>query len=387
MQLLEVTDKRGWRLFHRVPRVIYKKDPNWICPLEADVRSVFDPKLNKTFDQGEAVCFVLRDYAGKLVGRIAAFIDHERNRTQPYPVGGIGFFECVDNRNYAFALFDKAVAWLRQRGAQAVDGPVNFGERDKYWGLLVQGFFPPLFQENYHPPYYRAFFEAYGFVPFEQILTFKGDTSNIPVERLARIAARMKERYNLTTEKLDYAKLDKYAQDFCEAYNAAFNQFGHFKPMLPEQIIGVLKQIKGIVDPNIMAMAYCDGKPAGFCALFPDINPFLKAAKGKLNWFTLPGFLLRRRFAKTFDAKGIGFGIHPQYRSKGVFAIILDFMTSEENRRRYPWMYLTTIRAHNQDAIGAYENLVVEVDRVHLAYRKALAAEVEIKPFPFMVEV
>jgi GNAT superfamily N-acetyltransferase len=124
-----------------------------------------------------------------------------------------------------------------------------------------------------------------------------------------------------------------------------------------------------------------------FARFFPDINPFLKAAKGKLNWFTLPGFLLRRRFAKTFNAKGIGFGVHPEYRSKGVFAVILDFMTSEENRRRYPWMYLTTIRAHNQDAISAYENLVVEVDRVHIAYRKALAPDVAIEPFPFMVEV
>jgi GNAT superfamily N-acetyltransferase len=386
MQFLEVKDRKGWRLFHKVPRIIYKGDLNWICPLEADVQSIFNPSQNKAFAEGEAVCYVLRDYAGKLVGRIAAFIDHGRNQSQSYPMGGIGFFECVDNQNYAFALFDKAMEWLRQRGAKAVDGPVNFGERDKYWGLLVKGFYPPLFQENYQPLYYRAFFERYGFVPFEQILTFKGNTNDIPAERLSRVASRMKERYNLTAEKLDYTALDKYAQDFCEAYNAAFNQYGHFKPMMPEQVVTLLNQAKSIVDPNIMAMAYCDGQPAGFCAFFPDINPFLRRAQGKLNWFTLPGFLLRRRFAKTFNAKGVGFGIHPDFRNKGTFAIIVDFMTTPENQARYPWMYLTTIRAHNKDAISAYENLAVEVDRVHIAYRKALEPGITFEPFPFLVE-
>lgn len=387
MQFTEVKDKIGWKLFHKVPHIIYKDDPNWICPLEADVQSIFNPALNKAYADGEAICYVLQDDAGQLVGRIAAFIDLERNKTQPYPIGGIGFFECIDNQDYAFALFEKAGAWLEELGAKIIEGPVNFGERDKYWGLLVKGFYPPLFQENYHPPYYRPFFENWGFLPYEQILTFKGDTSNIPVDKLRRIAMRLKERYDLSTQALDYANLEKYAQDFCEVYNATFNQFGHFKPIVPKQVITLLKEAKTIADPNVMAMAYYEDKPAGFCAFFPDINPLLKPVKGKLNWRTIPGFLVRKYFKKTYDAKGVGFGIHPEYRSKGIFAVIVEYMARDRNRARYPYMYLTTIRAHNKEAISAYENLVIEVDRVHIAYRKPLEEGIVIEPFEFMVEI
>lgn len=386
MQFIEVKDRKSWKLFHKAPHIVYKGDPNWICPLEKDVEAIFNPKFNKAFSDGEAVCYALLDETGRPAGRIAAFIDHERNKTQPQPIGGIGFFECLNDQRYAFALFDKAEQWLKERGVKIVEGPVNFGERDKFWGLLVKGFEPPLFQENYQPPYYRAFFEKRGFIPFEQILTLKGDTSNIPVERLGQLAERLKKRYNLTTKALDYAGLEKYAQDFCEVYNATFNQFRHFKPILPEQVVAILKEARPVADPNIMAMAYYEGKPAGFCALLPDINPLLKAAKGKLNWRTIPGFLLRKALAKQYNAKGIGFGILPEYRNKGVFAVIVDYMARPANRARYPFMYLTTVRAHNKDALGAYENLVVEVDRIHIAYRKPLEKGIEIIPFEFLVK-
>jgi hypothetical protein len=44
-----------------------------------------------------------------------------------------------------------------------MDGPINFGERDKFWGLLTEGFIEPLFGMNYNFPYYKDLFENYGF--------------------------------------------------------------------------------------------------------------------------------------------------------------------------------------------------------------------------------
>jgi len=51
----------------------------------------------------------------------------------------MGFFECTDDRDAAFLLFDTCSAWLKERGMQAMDGPINFGENDVNWGLLVEG--------------------------------------------------------------------------------------------------------------------------------------------------------------------------------------------------------------------------------------------------------
>ena len=153
--IIEVKDKEGWKLFHKAPHIVYQNDPKWICPLESDVEGIFDPKKNKALQNGEAACFVLLDENGKPAGRITAFIDHKRNQALPFPVGGIGFFDCIHHKSYAFALFEKAETWLREKGAKAVDGPINFGERDKFWGLLVKGLYPPLYQESYNPPYYQ----------------------------------------------------------------------------------------------------------------------------------------------------------------------------------------------------------------------------------------
>jgi GNAT superfamily N-acetyltransferase len=383
MTFKEVKTKQDWQAFHQVPHLVYKDDPNWIAPLQGDVEGVFDPEVNDTFLDGEAVCYVLFDDNGQEVGRIAAFIDHARNKMQKHPIGGLGFFECVNNRDYAFALFEKAKSWLEDRGAEVIDGPINFGEREKFWGLLVKGFEPPLFQENYQPRYYRAFFEDWGFLPFEQILTFKGVTKDIPVQRMRNVLERLKRRYDIETKPLDFNRLQQYTEDFCVVYNAAFSKYGHFKPLQPSQVVKLLEESKPIADPNILTITYFEGEPAGFCAVMPDINELLRPVNGKLSWWKLPAFLWRRYRKKQYDAKGIGFGVHPDYQNKGIYAAIIVGMATERNVARYPYMYLTTVRAHNFEAVSVYKKLAVEVDRIHIAYRKPLKEGIPIEPFEF----
>ncbi len=384
MKIIEVQTRKDWKLFHRVPHRIYAGDPNWICPLEGDIESIFQPDKNKAFEQGEAKLFVLLDEQGAPAGRVAAFIDHERNKALPYPVGGIGFFENIDNEDCARALFDAAESWLLDRGAAAVDGPVNFGERDKYWGLLDKGFDPPLFQENYQPRYYKIFFTSNGYIPFEQVLTLKGPTSAVPVERMKTLAARIRQSNNVHLEKYHPANLDRYAEDFCEVYNAGFRHFQHFKPVVPEQVKRVMKQAQPILDPELLSVAYYEGKPAGFCALFPNINPMLKPLKGKMSGLHILRFLWNKYRNKPDQIKGLGFGIHPDYKTKGIMAFIVEFMATPHNLVTYKDLFLTTVRAHNKEAVSVYLKLGVVVDRVHIAYRKALKPGVVIEPHEFM---
>ena len=152
MQLTEVSDKKTAREFLEANVVINKNDPNYIRPLDKDINEVFDPKKNKAFRHGEAIRWILKDEDGKLIGRIAAFANKKyKNKGDDVPVGGIGFFDCINDQNAADMLFDVAKHWLIQRGMQAMDGPVNFGERDRWWGLLVEGFAPPVYCLNYNP--------------------------------------------------------------------------------------------------------------------------------------------------------------------------------------------------------------------------------------------
>jgi ribosomal protein S18 acetylase RimI-like enzyme len=384
MKIIEVLEPQHWKLFHQVPHRVYAKDSNWIAPLEADVQSTFTPGKNRTYEHGEAVVYVLLDDNNKPAGRIAVFIDHRNNQIQPYVMGGVGYFECLDNSVYAKALFDQADEYFRAKGVQAIDGPINFGGRDKYWGLLADGYDQvPLFHETYNPPYYNRLFEENGYIAWEQILTMKGNTATIDLGRLRLIVERIRANNDVRVETYDPKKIEQYALDFTELYNAAFGHYEHFRPADPVGFKKTLAEVKNILDPDLLGIAYVEGHPAGFVAFFPEINPFLKFAKGKLPWWKALWFVFKLKTTKSKGAKGTGFGVHPAYKTKGIFAFMVDYMTTDSLKSRYPEIFLTTVRAHNKEAVSVYLKLGVHIDRYHIGYRKSLDPKVPVEPNEF----
>src|SRR5690606_1424076 len=145
--------------FLNLPVRLYKNEPAWIRPLDADVENVFDKSKNKTFRQGESIRWILKNDKNETIGRVAAFINQKTvHKHNDQPTGGMGFVECIDDKEAAFVLLDACKNWLQERGMEAMDGPVNFGERDKWWGLLVEGFeIEPNYNCNYNFPYYHKF--------------------------------------------------------------------------------------------------------------------------------------------------------------------------------------------------------------------------------------
>jgi len=168
MQLVKITLPDQEKEFILVNVELNKNNPAYIRPLDKDVIEVFDPKKNKTFRHGEVCRWILKDSEGKNIGRIAAFVNKKyKNKGDDVPVGGIGFFDSINDQAAADMLFDVAKHWLIQQDMQAMDGPINFGERDKWWGLVVKGNeIPPMYGMNFNPPYYQQLFENYGFKNF-----------------------------------------------------------------------------------------------------------------------------------------------------------------------------------------------------------------------------
>ena len=149
MQTIEVNNKQSAKEFLAVAVLLYKDDKNWIRPLDKDIEQVFDEKKNKAFRHGEAIRWVLKNNDGKLIGRIAAFVNKRyKSKGDDVTVGGVGFFECINDQSAANYLFDTAKQWLQSKGMEAMDGPINFGERDRWWGLQVEGFQQPLYCMN-----------------------------------------------------------------------------------------------------------------------------------------------------------------------------------------------------------------------------------------------
>jgi hypothetical protein len=159
MNLIEVKTPEDARSFIEINVLIHKNIPNYIRPLDKDVEQVFDPERNKAFRHGECTRWILVSGDGEKLGRIAAFVNKRyKTKGDEFPVGGIGFFDCINDQAGADMLFDVARHWLLQRGMGAMDGPINFGERDTWWGLVTQGFHEPMYRMNFNPPYYQQLF-------------------------------------------------------------------------------------------------------------------------------------------------------------------------------------------------------------------------------------
>ncbi|MEM8832009.1 MAG: hypothetical protein AAGE96_22040 [Cyanobacteria bacterium P01_G01_bin.19] len=365
MTIIKVKTKQDWQLFHRVPHLVYQGDVNWIAPLESDIESIFDPQQNILLQKGAAKCFVLTE-SDRLCGRIAAFIS-DREPIDGRILGGIGFFECFDNPSHASSLFAAAEQYLQSQGVTSIDAPINFGSRDRYWGLLIKGFEPPLFQENYHPPYYQQLFLQNNYQLQEQILTYGGNVAEMPFKRLRNIAQRLKQRQPIYVKKFDWKEQERFVRDFCIISQATFPH----NPVSYEQVNQMLDRTKDILDPNLMCIGYYQDRPAGYIVLYPNINPWLKSARGKLSFWNLPLFWLQKQLALA-SAKGISIGIHPDYQERGIVALLIDFLCSQWNLRRYPQIYLAGIATQNHQIRSIYEKLNLDIVRVHCTYRKDL---------------
>jgi GNAT superfamily N-acetyltransferase len=384
MQIREVQTEGDIRDFLELPVRLYEKEPNWIRPLDNDVEAVFDQNKNKTFRHGECIRWVL-EADGKVIGRIAAFVDQKTmNKGNEQPTGGLGFFECINNKESAFKLFDTAKAWLKERGMEAMDGPINFGNRDRWWGLLIDGFDrEPNYQCNYHFAYYKDFFEAYGFQVYFYQLTF-----GRPVQ--GAIDPRLKEKADLVAKDSNYrfaylpkSEWNTLPKKIQYVYNKAWAKRGEIPELTEAQAAHLVKQMKPIMDEKLIWFGYYKEEPIVFFLSLPEVNQVFKYLNGKLNWLGKLKFVWYRWRRPTTKAFGILFGVIPEHQGKGVDgAIIESFRQMAQGRNfQYDHYEMNWIGDFNPKMIRVVEQINAPVVKKHATYRKLFD---ESKPFKRM---
>ena len=324
MQLTPVNDATTARQFIEVAVQLNKNDPNWIRPLDKDINEVFDKDKNKAFRFGAIERWILKDSDGNLIGRIAAFINKKyKNKGDDVPIGGIGFFECINKQDAADLLFDNAKHWLIQRGMEAMDGPINFGERDRWWGLITMGYFEPLYCMNYNPPYYVTLFEHYGFKMFYNQVCFGLDAGK-------KLSQKTLDRYKTFVDNPDISmrlmsknELEQFAADFTIIYNKAWAGHGGLKQLAKEQVLIMFKKMKPVMDENVIYFAYYKNDPIAMFVNLPDINQYFKHLNGKFGLLQKLQFVWRQKFRRSKKFVGVVFGIIPEWQGKGIDAFII----------------------------------------------------------------
>ncbi|WP_038030671.1 hypothetical protein [Thermonema rossianum] len=388
MTILEVKpqDKRLVKLFLDAHKLINQQDPNWICPLDKDIEAVFDPKQNPAHSHGECTRWVLLDDTGKPIGRVAAFVnEHTKWLSNKQATGGLGFFDCIDNQEAANCLFDTCRRWLEARGIQAMDGPINFGERDRWWGLLVEGFHPPNYQQNYNPPYYRRLFEAYGFQNYFEQYTYGrpvGSVNDALHARANRIFSNEAYRF----EKLNKKKLDSYVHAFTQVYNQSFAVIEDVPPLSEAETYTLMRSIMPIIDERLVWFAFYRDTPIGMMVMLPEVNELFKHLHGKFNFWAKLKFMYykmnMRRYCKRMT--GLVFGIVPRFQGRGIDAALISCIESEALKPTFPyeWVELNWIGDFNPPMRRIVEDMDFKVHKKHITYRKIFDPNIPFERHP-----
>jgi hypothetical protein len=370
MNIAEVTDKKSAKEFLELQRKLYKNDPNFISPLDKDIEAVFDPKLNNFHSHGIIKRWIAKNDMGETVGRIAAFINHQKNKNPDFIIGGIGFFESINDEKIAFLLFNTARQWLRQNNAKAMDGPINFGENDKYWGLLVEGFVPPSMGMNYNPPYYQTLFEKYGFVKqYDQYTNVIHVSKPFP-ERFSKIADWIANKPEYKFVHFENKHFKKFAKDFQEIYNDAWSEFEDFTPIQLDTLKESFREMKPIVDEKIIWFAYCNDEPIGFVLALPDINVLLKSFNGKLNLWNKLRFFWKLKTTTIDRIRFIVMGCKRKFQNKGIESgMIRQLQLETLPRNTIKQAELAWVGDWNTKMIAIHEATGATREKVHRTYR------------------
>lgn len=387
--ITEVENHKDQEDFLLYPVKIYKDEKNWIRPFDNDVKKVFDKNRNKFFRHGKATRWILRDDKGNMVGRIAAFIDEKSaTKKNDQPTGGVGFFECINNQEAANMLFDTGKQWLKDNGMEAMDGPINFGDRNENWGLLIEGDYPPNYGMPYHFSYYKDLFENYGFQVFFKQITYHrkiDPTTHGLSDRIFEKAQQIREDKNYTFKHIDMRNLESYGDEIRTIFNKAWAKFVGLGEMTKPQASSLIKKLKPILDPELFWIGYYKNEPVAMFLMLPDTNQIVRHLNGQLNWLGKLKFLYYKKTKEITKAIGTLFGVIPEYQGKGVeAALVMAFSDHVKNKGKFQYtdLEMNWIGDFNPKMMRVAEQVGGKKHKVHHTYRYLFDRNKEFKRMP-----
>jgi GNAT superfamily N-acetyltransferase len=317
LEIVAVERGKDLNDFIDFPFSLYAGNALYAPPLKKELKEQFSSR-NPFFHHAEAKFFLAKK-EGKVVGRIASILNRRHIEFHKEATGFFGFYESVNDAGVARALLDAVEQDLRTKGMKMVRGPMNFSTNEEC-GFLTEGFDePPMLMTPYNPPYYNQLMDECGMRKAKDLFAYIHQVREQLQEKILRVAA-IAEKRGVRVRPVDKKRFDEEMLVFKEVYNSAWEKNWGFIPLTDEEIFDLGKRLKQIAVPELTLIAEDDGKPVGFLGLLPDFNVVLRRMKGRLNPLTILKALYFSR--KISDLRLLLLGIRPEYRNKGVDALL-----------------------------------------------------------------
>jgi GNAT superfamily N-acetyltransferase len=367
MHIRPADTPRDIKEFVELPYSFYRDDPMWVPPLRSEQANLFDPHRNPLLQHCDWQLFLLED-GERVVGRVAAFIDHLAVEAWGEPVGLFGHYECPPDETASRLLLTAAHDWLQQRGMRAMRGPWSFVSQE--WGLVLEGFSPPpVIMAPYNPAYYNHQMMAFGLQKIKDLLCYEIDVSNgykIP-SRILELTDVVARRYRVRVRQLDMRHYDREVRNIIELSNLCIIDNWGFSPVTEAEVQAMAHDLKPVLQPRGVLFAEdANGRPIGFAIALPDVNALLGGLNGRLfplGWIKLLWGLPRLRRYRMF-----ALGVIPEYQGKAVDSLLYRAL-HESLYTPDTWMEINYVLEDNYPMNNAIRKLGAHPSRRYRIYQ------------------
>lgn len=361
MNICRVESSPDLKAFIKFPYQLYAEDEVWVPPLRSEQRKLFDPTTNPYLMHCKWQLFLLKN-DGKVVGRIAAFIDNIAVEVWGKKIGLFGYFECIEDKSAANMLFDTARDWLKEENCNSMRGPWSFVSQE--WGMVVEGFTPsPVIMAPYNPPYYQDQMESYGLLKAKDMLCWEismADGYRLP-DRIMKMTDVVAERYGVRVRKIDMNRYDEEIRTILELSNSGYVENWGYIPATEAEAEDMAKEMKRIIQARGVLFAEDkNGRPIGYAIALPDINVLLKGLNGRLFPF---GFIkLLRQLPGLRRYRLFGLTVIPEYQKKAVDSLLFRALQDSLDSKEL-WIEINYVLEDNWPMINAIVKLGAKESR------------------------
>lgn len=347
LTVVEVESKAQKLKFIKYPYKLYAGDKNFVPPLLVERKEFFDTKLNPFYRSAKTRLFLaMRE--GEVVGRIAICISYRHNEYHHEATGFFGFFDTPNEEEISNKLLKVAMIELKKDGMDRMRGPMNFSTNHEC-GFLVDGFdSPPIVMMPYNHPYQVELAEKFGLKKAMDLLAYRLVTEAPPTDRVRKVVENRMKKTRIKIRSLNMKNFDGEIKMIKEVYNSAWADNWGFVPMDDAEFDCMAKNLKQIIDPNIVCIAEHDGKPIGFSLALPDINQVLIRLNGKLFPTGLIKLLWHTKVRRKIDrCRLLTFGIVPEFRRQAVDMMLYSETLKRGRENGYKWGELSWVLETN----------------------------------------
>ncbi len=321
----EIHHKKDFLQFIKFPNELYKDNPYYVPAIIKEELTALIKEENPVYNNAKAA-FYLAKKDNKVVGRVAAIINHIEVEEQQKPKVRFGWLDMIDDIEVTKSLLNTVIEFGKKHQLEYIEGPVGFSQMDKA-GMLTKGFEELNTMITwYNAPYYAEHLKTLGYEDGATWVEYKIQIPESIRPKVVKVSEIIKKRYGLRLLRFKNSKeIIPHVNKMFELINKTYSSLQTYVPIQQYQIDHYKKKYIPFINPKyITCVTNSEGKIVAFSIIMPSFSKALQKANGKLFPFGFYHILKAQR--KNDTAAFYLIGVDPEYQNKGVVALIFKEM-------------------------------------------------------------